>query len=442
MKAPTDSKKSDHSVDTIHSSNRDFSMSEQSHAEKEEIKELAMQYYDAAVQCVSDAGAAKTALLQRRLNLSYPVAATIMDMMEANGVIGPYCGPHPRAVLIPSSNSEKSSFEVSLQPSLPEEPQFHSSSHFVSCMDLITQKGTASADLLTNSLGLNKDLAEALIHIYENDGLIGPDLGNGVHHVYLPLEKWKQMRPQYAQSPESTTTVPTSSPQSTARLSSPKPAARPSAAKPTALRSTDRLTLADLDRMEGHKFEHACAAILIANGYSHVKVTRASGDYGIDVLANRDGHHYAIQCKCYNSPVGNHAIQEAFSGAAYYGGRIPVVMTNQSFTGAAKRMAKKLNVHLWGRNVLSKLLITYNNIPLYQQILHAIFRFLLGTPSSVMASLAFLFALYETFNTTETRDPFINLIVCILVWAITKIVLIYWRKKLLRKRFWRKIFLK
>ena len=50
-----------------------------------------------------------------------------------------------------------------------------------------------------------------------------------------------------------------------------------------------------LDNMEGHQFEYACADILRANGYKNVVVTQGSGDFGVDVLAEKNGIKYAIQ---------------------------------------------------------------------------------------------------------------------------------------------------
>ena len=56
--------------------------------------------FDQAVECVIDAGQASTSLLQRRCKLGYARAARIMDQMEQEGVIGPYEGAKPRAVLV------------------------------------------------------------------------------------------------------------------------------------------------------------------------------------------------------------------------------------------------------------------------------------------------------------------------------------------------------
>ena len=56
--------------------------------------------FEQAVECVIEAGQASTSLLQRRCKLGYARAARIMDEMEEKGIIGPYEGAKPRAVLI------------------------------------------------------------------------------------------------------------------------------------------------------------------------------------------------------------------------------------------------------------------------------------------------------------------------------------------------------
>lgn len=59
-----------------------------------------------------------------------------------------------------------------------------------------------------------------------------------------------------------------------------------------------------MDEMEGHDFEYFCADLLRKNGFLDVEVTKGSGDYGVDILAEKDGVTYAVQCKCYNAPIG------------------------------------------------------------------------------------------------------------------------------------------
>ncbi len=99
--------------------------------------------------------------------------------------------------------------------------------------------------------------------------------------------------------------------------------------------------------MDGHEFEYFCADLLEQRGFVEVEVTRGSGDYGIDILAEKDGVTYAVQCKRYTAPVGVKAIQEAYAGRDYYDRMVGAVMTNQYFTTPAVEAAKKLKILLW-----------------------------------------------------------------------------------------------
>lgn len=55
---------------------------------------------DRAVEVLCDAGQASVSYLQRKLKLGYARAARIMDQLEELGVVGPYEGSKPRAVII------------------------------------------------------------------------------------------------------------------------------------------------------------------------------------------------------------------------------------------------------------------------------------------------------------------------------------------------------
>lgn len=114
---------------------------------------------------------------------------------------------------------------------------------------------------------------------------------------------------------------------------------------------------ADIDLMEGRDFERFCAELLRRGGFLEVEVTKGSGDYGIDILAEKDGVTYAIQCKCYDgTPVGVSAIQEAYAGRDYYDRMVGAVMTNQYFTSPAVEAAKKLKILLWDRGYLERMM--------------------------------------------------------------------------------------
>lgn len=55
--------------------------------------------YEQAVSIVRMENKATVSLLQRRLNIGYARAARIMELLEENGVVGPFAGSNPREVL-------------------------------------------------------------------------------------------------------------------------------------------------------------------------------------------------------------------------------------------------------------------------------------------------------------------------------------------------------
>lgn len=111
-----------------------------------------------------------------------------------------------------------------------------------------------------------------------------------------------------------------------------------------------------MDDMEGHEFEYFCAELLKKRGFAEVEVTKGSGDYGIDILAEKEGVTYAVQCKCYAAPVGVKAVQEAYAGKDYYDRMVGAVMTNQYFTAPAVEAARKLKILLWDRGYLDSMM--------------------------------------------------------------------------------------
>lgn len=123
-----------------------------------------------------------------------------------------------------------------------------------------------------------------------------------------------------------------------------------------ALRAKRRRRPLMIDEMEGHEFEYYCAGLLRERGFLEVEVTKGSGDYGADILAEKDGVTYAIQCKRYDVPVGVAAIQEAYAGRDYYDRMVGAVMTNQYFTAPAVEAAKKLKILLWDRGYIEEML--------------------------------------------------------------------------------------
>lgn len=111
-----------------------------------------------------------------------------------------------------------------------------------------------------------------------------------------------------------------------------------------------------MDELDGHDFEFFCADLLRAQGFIDVEVTRGSGDFGVDILAEKDGVTYAVQCKRYNGPVGVEAVLRTYGGLAYYERMVGAVMTNQYFTSPAVEAAKKLHILLWDRGYMDAMI--------------------------------------------------------------------------------------
>lgn len=114
-----------------------------------------------------------------------------------------------------------------------------------------------------------------------------------------------------------------------------------------------RAGIEQVDRMSGQEFEHKVGQVLADLGY-RTRVTRASGDYGADVVAQRAGQRVVVQVKCYGAGqrVGVEAVQQAAGAVAFYGADRGMVVTNRDFTQPARRLARATGTELWGRERL------------------------------------------------------------------------------------------
>jgi restriction system protein len=106
-----------------------------------------------------------------------------------------------------------------------------------------------------------------------------------------------------------------------------------------------------IDRMSGTEFEEFVAAQLRIAGYS-VAPTASTGDYGVDLIAKKDRVRMAIQCKRLAKAVGVAAVQQVVAGALHHGCNRTVVVTNQTFTKAARQLASTHQCRLVGRTQL------------------------------------------------------------------------------------------
>ena len=115
-------------------------------------------------------------------------------------------------------------------------------------------------------------------------------------------------------------------------------------------------TLERIDNMDGYQFEEWCAELLKKCGYRNVRVTKGSGDQGVDIIAYRGSVKCAIQCKRYHNKVGNKPVQEVYTGKTIYGCGLGIVITNSYYSDGAKKAAYHTGVELWDRTTIIKLL--------------------------------------------------------------------------------------
>lgn len=91
----------------------------------------------------------------------------------------------------------------------------------------------------------------------------------------------------------------------------------------------------------GLEYEQYIAMRMRSEGFKNVEVTPASGDFGADIIFEREGVKFCAQCKLYSKPVGIAAVQEVIGAKAHYKCAFAMVITNSTYTEAARQLAKE-----------------------------------------------------------------------------------------------------
>lgn len=119
-----------------------------------------------------------------------------------------------------------------------------------------------------------------------------------------------------------------------------------------------------IDQMPGTQFENRLRLLFQDLGYD-VFQTPASGDFGADLVIDKDGSRGVVQAKRYQAgvPVGPSAVQEVVAAMAYWRAEYSIVVTNQSFTRAARDLAEANAVQLWDRPKLIEVLNSVRSSP-------------------------------------------------------------------------------
>lgn len=92
--------------------------------------------------------------------------------------------------------------------------------------------------------------------------------------------------------------------------------------------------------LTGEEWEGYLEQIFLRHGY-RVERTKVTGDQGVDLIVTHGAIRLAIQAKGYAGSVGNKAVQEAVAGRIYYECTHTAVITNSTFTKAARELAAK-----------------------------------------------------------------------------------------------------
>lgn len=117
--------------------------------------------------------------------------------------------------------------------------------------------------------------------------------------------------------------------------------------------------IADIDKMEGIQFEKYLGHLFRAQGYK-AEVTKAAGDYGADLIIQKDNKKIVVQAKRYSKNVGIKAVQEAQASIAHYGASEAWVVSNSDYTAAAYELAKSNRVKLINREALIEIILAMN----------------------------------------------------------------------------------
>lgn len=114
--------------------------------------------------------------------------------------------------------------------------------------------------------------------------------------------------------------------------------------------------IAEIDQMQGVQFEQYLGHLFRSQGYK-AEVTKASGDFGADLVISKNGRRIVVQAKRYKKNVGLRAVQEVLGARAHYKATDAWVVTNSNFTQQAYALAKSNEVRLIDREQLIEMLL-------------------------------------------------------------------------------------
>ena len=110
----------------------------------------------------------------------------------------------------------------------------------------------------------------------------------------------------------------------------------------------------------GVDYENYIESLLLSGNFNVLR-TPTTGDQGVDLVVVKNDIRIAIQCKYYSKPVGNKAVQEVIAGRDFYNCQIACVVSNNTFTSSARKIANVANVMLLNENNIVATLMKATN---------------------------------------------------------------------------------
>lgn len=117
-----------------------------------------------------------------------------------------------------------------------------------------------------------------------------------------------------------------------------------------------RAGIKEIDEMSGEEFEQYLGMLFKKRGFK-VSFTKASGDYGADLILKDREDVIAVQAKRYAGSVGVKAVQEIIGALKMYEATQAWVVTNSYFTKQAEKLAETNDVYLINREELIEIIL-------------------------------------------------------------------------------------
>lgn len=122
-------------------------------------------------------------------------------------------------------------------------------------------------------------------------------------------------------------------------------------------RKLHALDIAAVDTMDPLEFERYVAKLLKYQGFNNIRLTERY-DYGIDIIAVKDGIAWGVQVKRYSNLVKAEAVRQVVTALIRYKCDRSMVVTNSTFSRPAQELAADNKCMLVDRAMLSEWIVT------------------------------------------------------------------------------------